>query len=84
MFLKLKKVKKANINDVLTFIKSNNKCLFQRQQHLCFDLIMTFVERRNVIVLTFFNMRNILALYFLSKCLLKSLLIRKKIFENLK
>lgn len=55
MFLKLKKVKKANPNDVLTFIKSNNKCLFQRQQHLCFDLIMTFVERRNVMVLNFFQ-----------------------------
>ena len=53
MFLKLKKAKKANTNDVLTFIKSNNKCLFQR--HLCFDLIMTFVERRNVMVFNFFQ-----------------------------
>ena len=84
MFLKLKKVKKANTNDVLTFIKSNNKCLFQRQQHLCFDLIMMFVERRNVIVFNFFQYEKHLALYFLSKCPLKSLLIRRKIFENLK
>ena len=45
-------------------------------RHLFFDLIMTLVERRNVVVLTFFfNMRNILAQYFLSKCLSQSLLI---------
>ena len=42
-------------------------------RHLFFDLIMTFVERRNVVV--FFNMRNIVAQWFLSKCLSQSLLI---------
>lgn len=54
MFLKLKMVKKANINDVLTFIKSISVC-FRDKQHLCFDMIMTFVERRNVIVFNFFQ-----------------------------
>ena len=54
MFLKLKKVKKANGQRRFDAHKVN-KCLFQRQQHLCFDLIMMFVERRNVIVFNFFQ-----------------------------
>ena len=59
-------------------------CVCCRENNPIFYLMMTLVERRNVVVFTFFfNMRNILAQYFLCKCLSRSLLIRKKIFENL-
>ena len=58
-------------------------CVCCRENNPIFYLMMTLVERRNVVVFTFFfNMRNILAQYFLCKCLSRSLLIRKKIFET--
>ena len=60
-------------------------CVCCRENNPIFYLMMTLVERRNVVVFTFFfNMRNILEQYFLCKCLSRSLLIRKKIFEYLK
>ena len=58
MFLKLKKVKKANINDVLTFIKSNKKCLFKVTRPSFFGGVPSYFEALWYLHLYFYRKSN--------------------------